>query len=53
MDETTSTMQDFNFNVSYVLIVFNCKTHNNLETPSISLLKIIIMSSKLLVWHSI
>lgn len=49
MDETTSTMQDFNFGVSYVLIAFNCKTHNNLETPSISLLKIIIISSKLLV----
>jgi hypothetical protein len=28
MDETTSAMQDFNFDVSYLLIAFNCKTHN-------------------------
>ena len=32
IDETTSTMQDFNFGVSYVLIVFNCRTHNDLKT---------------------
>ena len=32
MDETTPTMQDFNFGVFYALIVFNCKTHNDLET---------------------
>ena len=32
MDETTPTMQDFNFGVSYMLIAFNCKTHNDLET---------------------
>ena len=32
IDETTSTMQDFNFGVSYVFIAFNCKTHNSLET---------------------
>jgi len=25
-------MQDFNFGVSYVLIVFNCRTHNDLKT---------------------
>jgi len=47
MNETTPTMQDFNFGVSYVLIAFNCKTHNDLgtvyivfhldETPFISL----------------
>ena len=47
MDETTPTMQDFNFGVFYMLITFNCKTHNDLETvyvgfhldetPSISL----------------
>ena len=32
MDKTTSAMQDFNFNVCYMLIAFNCKTHNDLET---------------------
>ena len=31
MDETTPAMQDFNFGVFYVLIAFNCKTHNDLE----------------------
>ena len=30
IDETTPTMQDFNFGVSYVLIAFNCKTRNDL-----------------------
>ena len=32
IDEITPTMQDFNFGVSYVLIVFNCRTHNDLKT---------------------
>ena len=27
----TSAMQDFNFDVSYMLIAFNCKTHNDLK----------------------
>ena len=48
IDETTPTMQNFNFDVFYVLVAFNCKTHNDLETvyvgfhldetPSLSLL---------------
>jgi hypothetical protein len=41
MDETTPTMQDFNFGVFYFLIAFNCKTHyvefHLDKTPSISL----------------